>query len=406
MESIHLMETDKNKNIAMERSVSIAIAAAALMQMSHGGVTPALEAIGQSFPNATDTTLALLNTMPVLTSIPSTFVAGRLAGKKFSFRTLMLTGLGFLLIGGLVAFFCQSIEAVLLCRAVFGIGLGIIAPMVSAFTLCIFPDEQANKQLALNTVAANFGSILFQLTGGYLCLLGWRYTFLCYLIVLLPIGIIYTIIKPSYGKVEDNKAQQSEQSKKMNLKKVALWCGIYISFFIAFYVFVNNMSWVIVSNGYGASADVAWVLSVFNIGGLCGGALYRKHLFKLGPYVFLTALLLCGMGFGCVILAKELWVLYGASILFGGGFGIFVPAAMYYGGTSVEAAQRSTMVSYMSIANNLGGFSSAYLLSAACALLGLEGRIMHFYLGIGVFSIVVGILLVWGLKEKDKRTDT
>lgn len=107
MESIHLMETDKNKNIAMERSVSIAIAAAALMQMSHGGVTPALEAIGQSFPNATDTTLALLNTMPVLTSIPSTFVAGRLAGKKFSFRTLMLTGLGFLLIGGLVAFFAK-----------------------------------------------------------------------------------------------------------------------------------------------------------------------------------------------------------------------------------------------------------------------------------------------------------
>lgn len=397
------MRVDTSKQTWNARFLSMSLASIAFVQMSHGGITPALAVIGSTFSAGTQTNMAMLNTLPVLLSIPASYIAGRYAGQRKSYKTWILVGLLLVLIGGLTGFFCTDLTGLFICRGVVGVGLGTVVTLVSSLTLRCYEGSAAAKQLALNSMSANVGSILFQLIGGYMCLIGWKYTFLCYLIVSMPLAAVVLCLPQQAGMVS---VQEKKQENKPPIKTICFWCCIYFLFFIAFYVFVNNMSWVIVGNGYGTSADVAWVLSVFNIGGLCGGALYRKHLFKLGPYVFLTALLLCGMGFGCVILAKELWVLYGAAILFGGGFGIFVPAAMYYGGTSVEAAQRSTMVSYMSIANNLGGFSSAYLLSAACALLGLEGRIMHFYLGIGVFSIVAGILLVWGLKEKDKRTDT
>lgn len=393
------MEMERSKSAATRASV--AATAVALVQMSHGGVTPALAVIGASFENTSEITLALLNTMPVLTSIPATFISGKLAGRKLSFRTMMLVGLALLLAGGLSAFFCKSIGTVLLCRAVFGMGLGISSHVASTFTLCIFSGEKANKQLALNSLSANLGSVLFQLAGGYLRLLGWQYTFLCYLIILIPLCIVYITVKSSYeGEKTEKRPKEETVKENWNIGGTAFWCGAIFLYYIGFYVFVNNMSQVIISNGYGTSADVAWVLAVFNLGGLGGGALYRSRLFKLEAYVFLPSLLLCVAGFGCVLLAENLLTLYGAAVLFGCGFGIFMPAGLFFGGTSVEATQRSSMVSYLNIANNLGGFSSAYVLGAISALLGLKGDMTHFYLGLGIFCLLAVVLLA----EAARRT--
>lgn len=393
------MEMERSKSATS--CASVAASAVALVQMSHGGVTPALAVIGASFENTSEITLALLNTMPVLTSIPATFISGKLAGRKRSFRTMMLVGLALLLAGGLSAFFCKSIGTVLLCRAVFGMGLGISSHVASTFTLCIFSGEKANKQLALNSLSANLGSVLFQLAGGYLCLLGWQYTFLCYLIILIPLCIVYITVKSSYeGEKTEKRPKEETVKENWNIGGTAFWCGAIFLYYIGFYVFVNNMSQVIISNGYGTSADVAWVLAVFNLGGLGGGALYRSRLFKLEAYVFLPSLLLCVAGFGCVLLAENLLTLYGAAVLFGCGFGIFMPAGLFFGGTSVEATQRSSMVSYLNIANNLGGFSSAYVLGAISALLGLKGDMTHFYLGLGIFCLLAVVLLA----EAARRT--
>lgn len=378
--------------------VSMATATVALVQMSHGGITPALGEMGKVFSNVSDTTLALLNTMPVLTSIPSSFISGKLVRKGISFRSMLLVGLGLLLAGGLSSIFCKGMGAVLLFRAIFGVGLGAVSHSISTFTLSVFPDNQVKQQLALNSLAANFGSILFQLAGGYLCLLGCQYTFLCYLMVLVPIYAVWAIIKPTLGKMEKEPCEATKTKRQRNLKNVTFWCGIYFLFYVAFYVFVNNMSGVIVGNGYGTSADVAWVLAVFNLGGVTGGYIYRKWLFRMRTYVFLPALFMCIAGFGCVLMAEEICALYIAAGLFGSGFGIFAPAAMYFGGTSVKAEQRSSMVSYMNMANNIGGFSSALLLSALCTLLGLDGKMMHFVFGIVIFSALLGIFLIWSRK--------
>lgn len=392
------MEMERNKSAAT--CVSAAAAAMALVQMSHGGVTPALAVIGASFANTSEITLALLNTMPVLTSIPATFISGKLAGRKLSFRNMMLAGLALLLAGGFSAFFCKSIGTVLLCRAVFGVGLGISSHAASTFTLCIFSEEKANKQLALNSLSANLGSVLFQLAGGYLCLFGWQYTFLCYLIILIPLCTVCLTVNPSYEGEKAEEPQKEESIKiSLNIGRTGFWCGVIFLYYIGFYVFVNNMSQVIVGNGYGTSADVALVLSVFNLGGLGGGALYRSCLFKLEAYVFLPSLLLCAAGFGCVLPAENLMALYGAAVLFGCGFGIFMPAGLFYGGTSAEASQRSSMVSYLNIANNLGGFSSAYVLSAVSALLGLKGNMTHFYLGLGIFGLLAVVLLAEAVRR-------
>lgn len=283
-------------------------------------------------------------------------------------------------------------------------GLGISSHAASTFTLCIFSGEKANKQLALNSLSANLGSVLFQLAGGYLCLLGWQYTFLCYLIILIPLCIVCLTVKPSYEGEKAEEPQKEESTKKSwSIGRTGYWCGVIFLYYIGFYVFVNNMSQVIVSNGYGTSADVAWVLAVFNLGGLGGGALYRSCLFKLDAYVFLPSLLLCVAGFGCVLLAENLLTLYGAAVLFGCGFGIFMPAGLFFGGTSVETAQRSSMVSYLNIANNLGGFSSAYVLSAISALLRLRGDMTHFYLGLGIFGLLAVILLAEAVRRTKSK---
>lgn len=91
--------------------------------------------------------------------------------------------------------------------------------------------------------------------------------------------------------------------------------------------------------------------------------------------------------------------LYGAAAFFGCGFGIFRPAELYFGGTSVEVAQRSSMVSYLNISNNLEGLSSAYVLSVVSTLLGLKGTITRFYLGLVILGLLAAVLLVVAVRR-------
>ena len=386
------------------KALSFTIATVALVQMSHGGITPALAEIGRSFTNVSDLMLSLLNVLPVLMCVPAAFVAGRILGKKVSYRTFLLVGLGLLLCGGLAAFFCNSIVEVLVMRAVFGVGLGMVVPAISDVTMAVFSDVRAKKQLALNTVTANFGSIIFQLLGGYLCMIHWRYGFLGYLLVLLPIVVVLLFMKKDDGMLQvQESSRQTAPKQRLNIHQTIKWCIVYFAYFVAFYVFVNNMSSIIVNGNLGTSGDVGLVLSVFGLGGMLGGLFYRKVLYRLNVAALIPAMLLCILGYVCTMTANSLAMLYIAAVLFGSGFGIVPPAAMYCGVTSVGEAHRSEIISYMTIANNVGGFVSAFLMALLVKVLHLTVSRSHFLIGILIFSALAIFFVLQTIIEKSKR---
>jgi len=142
------------------------------------------------------------------------------------------------------------------------------------------------------------------------------------------------------------------------------------------------------------TGDAALVLSVFGLGGVLGGYLFRKFIYKTNQLAFLIALAFCIAGFFCVYFARSIAALYVSAVAFGCGFGIFVPVGMYYGGTSAGEQHRSQMVSYMNISNYLGGFLSVYIMTGIANLLNLNVARAHFLIGVAIFTLLLIAILI------------
>lgn len=89
--------------------------------------------------------------------------------------------------------------------------------------------------------------------------------------MLVPLCIVCLTVKPIYeGEKAKEEPKEEAARKSWNIGRTDFWCGVVFLYYVGFYMFVNNMSQAIVDNGYGISADVAWVLAVFNLGSLEG----------------------------------------------------------------------------------------------------------------------------------------
>jgi MFS family permease len=98
-----------------------------------GATTPALASLAAAFPDASYTTITLINTLPSLTLIIGCLIMGAIAGSKIPFKTAGIFSLAvYLIFGILPAFWHNSIMAILIARALVGFGMGFIAPLGAA----------------------------------------------------------------------------------------------------------------------------------------------------------------------------------------------------------------------------------------------------------------------------------
>ena len=116
--------------------------------MGVGTITPALNTIMQAFPDLPISTIYLASTLPSLTVIPATIVAGMLAGDKAKYKTLAIIGIVIFILGGVAPYFSDNFTVILIERAVFGIGLGIISPLGNA--LILLDDVQTSGRSNLD----------------------------------------------------------------------------------------------------------------------------------------------------------------------------------------------------------------------------------------------------------------
>ena len=90
--------TEKDNKLKQHGNLTLlfAISMVAFVAQGHSCITPALASIGAAFPDVSETTLTLINTIPIFTSVPTSFLVGRIVGRKVSHKTLIMSGLSIL----------------------------------------------------------------------------------------------------------------------------------------------------------------------------------------------------------------------------------------------------------------------------------------------------------------------
>ncbi|MDI3482059.1 MAG: hypothetical protein PWQ97_1714 [Tepidanaerobacteraceae bacterium] len=385
---------NKNKTL-----VSIAVMSIYFIAMGVGTITPAIQNIAEAFPQIGFTTILLVSTLPSLFIIPSTILAGILAGNKMKYRTLLIIGILLFLIAGACPAFMNDFTAILISRAVFGIGLGIISPLGNALVLKLFDGQERANMLGLGTVVMNIGGIALQMLGAVLCSINWHYAFLAHLLGVISFVLVLFML-PEPKKEEQPLEQKAQEKINMPFAVyiISLLFGIAT---MLNYPMLVNMSTIIITGNMGNAASAGVVLSMFTVGGMVAGAIFGKLYQYTNRFAMSVGMLMEAIGMGFVYYANNLMLLTMGATLVGLGFSIIFPSVMMLVGMVVPpagfAAASGILVAFM----NLGGFVSTYYIALVAGISGQDAVRFPIFLSMVIYGIATLVYSLAKLKAPD-----
>ena len=344
------------------------ILAMAFFGMGVGTITPALNAIFVQFADLPITTLLLVSTLPSLTVIPATLIAGSVAGSKVKYRTLAILGMTLFVLGGVAPYFATDFTVILIERAVFGIGLGIMAPLANSLVMGVYEGDKVATMTGMVTLAMNIGGMVLQFMGGYFAGIGWNYSFLPHALGIISLLlVIFFLPEPPKAPVAVETQVAPKEKLPAKLFIIVIVYGIYT---LSIYPMLVNMSTLIVDRGLGTTATAGIVLALLTIGGMVAGSVFGK-VFKIsGRFIMAVGYALAAIGLALVVFASNIALLSIGVFIEGFAMSTLIPASMMLISMTVKPSQMALGVSFFMAGMNLFGFLSTYWIGAIAGITG------------------------------------
>lgn len=252
--------------------------------MAGAAVAPGLGEIAKAFPDASQTMIKLILSLPPLFIIPFSILSGILSS-CMNKKKLLIAGLIVYIIGGAGAVFADSLIPLLVFRALLGAGTGIILPLSTGLIADFYQGGERIKMLGYSFSANNLGGIIGNLCAGLLAMINWYYVFYVYLIAVPVLVLVALFIKD----IPSPEKQAETNSKTALPGPVYGWAVAAFLVMLAFYAIVTNLSLLIYSRNIGDSS-FAGILFAINAVSMFVGGFSLKAASR-----YLNRLLPCGM---------------------------------------------------------------------------------------------------------------
>ena len=329
--------------------------------MGSAVISPALGKISQHFSGVNPTTIRLILTLPQLIVIPVSLLSGRLA-LVVKTRLLLMIGLALYLIGGISGGLANNITFLLVSRAIFGVGIGIIMPLSQGLIASFFAGEERSEMMGFSSAVSNLGAIVMVLMAGSLAAINWRLAFLAYLVV-VAVMILTGIYLPEPDS--GHEKQGGKVKLPAGVYGIALLSSLLM---VVFYTIPVNMAIFLQQEGLGGPAISGLITSILTFASFVVGVAFAVITRTLKHYTVAISLLVMGIGFIALSAAFNLAAVLGAVFAIGAGLGIIYPILMITTSRMVPARGASMALSVVSSALFFGQFSSPLIFNLLSGL--------------------------------------
>ena len=151
-------------------------------------VSPILGDLDKIFPHVSDLEIQMLTSLPNLLIIPFVLLSGKISESKGKIPLLIL-GLGIFLLCGILYFFANSMNALIMISCFLGIGAGLIIPLSTGLIADVFSGKYRTQQLGLSSSITNITLVFATFVAGWLANYNWHLPFVVYLV---PVGEVRT----------------------------------------------------------------------------------------------------------------------------------------------------------------------------------------------------------------------
>lgn len=360
--------------------------------MSNVAIITALPRLGEHFPNEAHIELLsrLMITLPSLSiALLAPFLGYWLAPFRRA-RTLGVALLFFALFGS-AGLYVQSIEALLLSRALFGVAVASLMILVTALVGDYFDAQERHRYMGLQSAFSSIGGLLLLVGGGWLSDYHWRYAFGIYLLGLLYIPLVLRFIQEPRHPVAIAPVDEINPS---------LW-RIYLLAFtlmLLFYLLPTQMPFLMI-NHFGASGALTGsiIASAFIFNAL--GALFFAKLKQRFDYaqIYLIGMLIVAVGFVLIGLVRDVRLFFITSPIMGFGGGILMTNVTAWMLSQSHHSRRVRSSGYLTGALFMGQFASPLLFHPLVSALGVQ----RFFLFVGAaVLLLVGAWTLWKRRER------
>jgi len=363
--------------------------ASTLTVMAGATISPSLPAM-QSYFNEVENVdfwVRLVLTIPALSIVIGSPVAGqmvdRLGRKSLLIGSAVLYGLG-----GSSGFLLNSLFAILIGRAL--LGLGVAGVMVSATTLIAdyYQGEKRANFMGLQSAFMGFGGVIFLTVGGYLADLNWRLPFLIYLFawILLPL-VIFSIWESKH--IQDD-AVSVPNSSVLPVKLLGLIYASIMLMQVVFYLIPVQLPFYLVNLSNASATQSGLAIAFCTLFSAFASMAYGKIKQRYSLIVIL-ALSFALMGVGNIIigLASTYSIVLLGLVVAGMGLGLAIPNLNVWLSAEVPDSLRGRALGGLTTFMFLGQFLSPIVTQPLNNSLGLAATYGIAGVIITVFSLLL-----------------
>lgn len=385
-----LMENTKS-------SIKLGIYGIGLLMMGVIGISSSLATIGANFPDVSQTMIQNLISISCIAIIPTTVIVGKLM-ETISKKSIAMAGIILFLIGGVAPVFITSFSAILVMRAVLGVGVGISQVVSTAIIAEHFSGAEQEKVQGTLQASQMAGAAVMVFAGGWLADIQWNYVFYVHLLAAAALILVATRV-PNNKPV---KAAVTGEKPKTRLTN-ATWGWVLFMFilFIGVQIYSISLSFLVTEKNLGTAADSGLGLAFFAIGGIVMGLLYGNLARMARNCAIAVGCLMLAVSYVLIAFANNMLLCHVGSILVGMAVSAVMPGIFINTSMSVDAFSAGMAISVVTCAQNFGQFICPYIVNPISAAIsgGVNVNFMCFIVGAVLAAVLTAVMLAWGVKK-------
>ncbi|NLW75902.1 MAG: MFS transporter [Methanomicrobiales archaeon] len=375
---------------------------AMMILMGGAAVAPALPFISEAFPDASDSVISLIITLPALAIALTGIFLGALSDKIGKIKVLIVS-IAIFTIAGSSGYYLDNIYALLAGRFFLGIGIAGITCTTSSLIPCYYEGITRARVLGYQGAAMGFGVLVLEMSGGWLAGISWHAAFLIYLVgIVILAGVLLTMREPVLSKIMRDKDETPEQfpTAPLFMAYITLFLGNMLFFLmpVKFPYLIATMDAARIL-GENTALTSGLFLGIMGCASSLMGLAYGRIVWRFHRNTILTAtFVFFGLGYCLLGLASSLVVVGIAVVCVGIAEGILMPTILTWIATITPKQFLGRASGGFSVSLNLGQFASTLAIVPVIAIASTYGVM---FVTFGCAGFLLAVPFVFGtLKQK------
>lgn len=370
----------------------LGILAVSTMGMASLAITPSYAAIAGNF-HLSNTSVQMLTSLPNLFMMLAGIIIGRLTTTKIKLKTLTLSAIILIVLGGFAPLtFHTSFAFLLLCSCVVGLGQGACTNLSQVLISTILPEKERQGTMGLTTTFTNIGGIVFIMGGGQLAATStWVNNYWIYIFSALALVVVIALVPMNPQALGEETEAKSDE--KIHLNKYVFYCAFWAFFTMLLNnVLNNNISLFIVQQKLGATSQAALTSTVSLIGGMLCGLIVGAIGKRLKYSSIALSFILYGLSYLAIGFGHSLFMAFIGSFFVGAAMSIAMGQFPYLISLAVGKNSVSMALGVYVAIYSVGGVVSPFVVNPMTEA--VKGMGLNAFSASGVLALVLGILVI------------